>query len=57
MEVAVFGDRSFNDYLSQRLPEISTASSNLTNEEIADKFKDIAKILMKSSQAYFEVTI
>jgi hypothetical protein len=56
VEVAVFGDRSFNNYLSERLPEISTESSNMTDEEIGDKFKDIVKIVMKSSQAYFEVT-
>ena len=55
MEVAVFGDRSLKTYLSSRLPALSTASTILTDKEISDRFKDLAKAVMKSSQAYFEV--
>ena len=57
MEVAVFGDRSLKTYLSSRLPALSTASTILTDKEISDRFKDLAKAVMKSSQAYFEVMV
>ena len=57
VEVAVFGDRSLKTYLSSRLPALSTASTILTDKEISDRFKDLAKAVMKSSQAYFEVMV
>ena len=57
VDVAFFGDLSLKRYLSSRLPGLSTAPSGMTDKEIANKFQDLAKLVMKSSQAYFEVTI
>ena len=51
----MFGDRSLKTYLSSRLPALSTASTILTDKEISDRFKELAKAVIKSSQAYFEV--
>ena len=56
MEVAIFGDRSYKEYLANRLPDI-IQSSSLSDQEIFNKFNDIAKIIAKSSQGYFEVII
>ena len=56
LEVAIFGDRGFKDYLSNRLPDI-IQSSFLTDQEISREFEDIAKDVAKSTQGYFEVII